>query len=418
MMNTHESMKKTSSISNAHRGLASDSIKSDLDGGVGAIMPRAKVVELPTSVPFKSSLAKTDTSETIFREKDINSQIDAGKKKWRKKNAIKDMKNPVNDVDFTATIAVAGGSLENIQNQNQPLGSLYLKSQDFAKIGRKNFNEKDSVEQLVALTSSLKLSEDKNLNSKPNKHRKKTNNANDKGVYSRNDIHNPDSLSILPVMEKSTGTKSSMNEGGLSIKYSKRSKKKFGRNKKKQQREVDQAPCHMGYSHDGYPRVADMDFSTNAEGAAILASIGQEGYAKYFSGPRCDERIQAMPPPENHFPRYESQVLMHPTHPIYMEYDYGSAQFPPEMYYYPVTTPECYQPHHLKMNPHEGLIYYNQGGGECIMSYDPNYYNYPYCSTGQAYCPQIYSVDPGGQGVALNIDAPSFEPGYKDNLTR
>jgi len=82
-MNTQKNMKKNSSVPHAHGGLASEGRKSALGGGGGviAVVPRAKVVELPTSIPSKLSPANTDTSQAILREKDSNSQFDAGRKK-------------------------------------------------------------------------------------------------------------------------------------------------------------------------------------------------------------------------------------------------------------------------------------------------------------------------------------------------
>mmetsp|Transcript_18561 Transcript_18561/g.36103 ORF Transcript_18561/g.36103 Transcript_18561/m.36103 type:complete len:414 (-) Transcript_18561:151-1392(-) len=409
MMNTQKNMKKNSSVPHAHGGLASEGRKSALGGGGGviAVVPRAKVVELPTSIPSKPSPANTDTSQAILREKDSNSQFDAGRKKWRTKNAPKDIKKPVNDGKFVAMLA--GSSLENIPIQNQSYASAYLKNQEVAGMGVTNFNEESSVEQLVALTSALEIATGQNLNSKSNKHRKKAKYSKKKSVHARNDTDNMGSLPILPVMEEAIDTRTA-NEGCLSVKQSKRFKKTFGRNKKKQQMDGDQVPYHMGYTHDGYPCVAERDFSTNAEGAAILASIGQlQGCAKYSSSPQCDECIQVVPPPESFLPQYDSQIFMYPTHPMYMGYGFGSAQFTPEMYHYPSMAPECYQPHQM-MNPYEGVVYYNQGGGECIMTYDPSFYSYPYYHNGEASFHQNNNVDRGGERIALNIDAPSFEP--------
>lgn len=409
-MNTQKKMKKNSSVPHAHEGFASEGRKCGFGGGGGgvvAVVPRAKVVELPTSIPSKPLPANTDTSQAILREKDSNSQFDAGRKKWRTKTATKDVKKPVNDGKFVAMLS--GSSLENIPIQNQSSASAYLRNQEFAGMGITNFNEESSVEQLVALTSSLELATGKNLNSKSNKHRKKAKNSNKKTVHAGNDTDNMESLPILPVMEEAVDTRSG-NEGGLSVKQSIRSKKKFGRKKKKQMMDGDQVPYHMGYTHDGYPCVAERDFSTNAEGAAILASIGQQqGCAKYTSSPQCDECIQVVPPPENILPQYDSQIFMYPTHPTYMGYGYGSAHFTPEMYHYPFMTPEFYQPHPMT-NPHEGVVYYNQGGGECIMAYHPSFYSYPHYHNGEAYFHQNNNVDGGGERIALNIDAPSFEP--------
>ena len=387
----------------------------DNAGVVKRTMPRAKVVELPAVVrkPIVASVADPSLlSRTPLKEKESNLRTSSGRKKWRKKTGSNGSFSHLNADD-----AAVDGSFEKLAIQVVTPTTFQAEERGFSP-SNVCFRVNVPAEGHSATRADHGLDINKSANTS-NKSQKKVENAAEKRNKSSKKQHMKDemnychgdatqagvSLPILSGMESPTesmnsGKKENVEPAASTKQHQKKSKKKFGRGRKKSLVDnVSSSPYHVGYDHNGYPYVTGRDFSTNTEGAAILASIGQRGHVASDNA-RCESNQRF---PVDNFPaNYDPHSQAYPSHPAYIGYAY-EMQYAPDMYQYPDMMHGYYAP--AMANWPDGVVYYNQAEGYYAMAYGPAYY-YNYAED----FPQNGGNLPR---AALNIDAPSFEPKEK-----